>query len=168
MKSNALQNLDLDKITELAFSNTSEGEVLVELFVTPEQANQGNGHTCPSLIVAGMDLRVDNENNVEIHDLIQDGILHHAYVEYINFVPHDDGSYEYDGINLFIYEKDNISANNDDAKFAYSFDSLRDALSYLKQNFTTNIQAEKATPLNEVTKPKVIRDPLAAILGRQK
>lgn len=161
----ALQNLDLTQTTEIAFSNTNSGQILAEVFIQPQHVDQGNGATAPQIIVSGLEIRLDDNDNVEIHNLYKDGIAHNTYVQYLNYQQFDDGSYQYDGVRALIYEQANLSPNDEDAKWTYDFPSLRDLLIYMKDNFKVNTIGAK--PMTHVGTSSRIKDPLDALFGRK-
>lgn len=168
MTDNALQNLDLNTINDISFSQIDSGEILTEVFIQPKTVAQGTG-TAPRFIVDGLDIRLSDSDEVEVHDLYQDGIAHNAYIQYLNYVEHDDGSCDYDGIRALIFEQEHLSPNDEDAKNVYDFSSLRDALLFLKENYKTITNRPSpfgATPAGRGNGSR-IKDPLSTVFGRK-
>lgn len=161
MNEKALQDLDLSQINEISFAQTDDGGILTEIFTQPKIVPQGEG-TAPSFIVAGLDIRLSNNDEVEVHDLYKDNIAHNAYLLYLNYEEHDDGSYNYDGIRALIFEQEHLSPNDEDAKHTYEFATLRDALVFLKDNY----KSLASRPSAFGTSNGRIKDPLGAAFGR--
>jgi hypothetical protein len=162
MNEKALQNLDLTQITELSFAQNDNGEIITEVFSTPKMVPQGDG-VAPSFIVAGLEIRLSNSDEVEVHNLYKDDIAHNAYIIYLNYQEHRDGTYEYDGIRALIFEQDNLSPNDEDAKHTYDFSTLRDALLFLKENYKS--LADRPSPFSNTSSR--IKDPLSAVFSRK-
>lgn len=161
MTDKALQDLDLSKINEISFAQTDTGGILTEIFTQPKIVQQGEGHA-PSFVVAGLEIRLSNNDEVEVHDLYKDNIAHNAYLLYQNYQEYDDGSYTYDGIRALIFEQEHLSPNDEDAKHTYDFSTLRDALIFLKDNY----KSIASRPSAFGTSNGRIKDPLGTAFGR--
>lgn len=157
MNHTALEHIKLEELSDITFATMENGEVLAEVFTKPQVYEQGDG-TIPSIIVDGLDIRIDSEQNIEVHNLTINNYPHIAFIQYLNFQEFQDGSYEYDGVNVFIFDKSRISQDESDATHSFHFETMRDALLYLKQNFL-QLKNSNASSIN---------NPLDTFFGRKK